>query len=96
MSYEGRYNSGSPINNPKYNYFIVHSDENSKYFDNENKKDGETSNNINNNIKSGKYTAKRVKSKNISIQNLNKNDMNSPSIDKSGNNLDYHSKIFQR
>ena len=60
MSYDDKDNSGSPINDKNYNYFSVHSDENSKYFDNENIKEGETgpkSKTI------GKYTTKRRKPK---------------------------------
>ena len=38
-SYDDKDNSGTPMN-IKFNYLSIHSDENSKYFDNENKKDG--------------------------------------------------------
>ena len=95
MSYNDKDNSGSP-NDKKYNYYNIHSDENSKYFDNENikEKESETKKKYINNA--GKYTTKRGKAKHIRINKKEKIDINSPLIEKSTNNLDQHSKTFQR
>jgi len=95
MSYDDKDNSGSP-NDKKYNYYNIHSDENSKYFDNENikEKESETKKKYINNA--GKYTTKRGKAKHIRINKKEKIDINSPLIEKSTNNLDQHSKTFQR
>ena len=41
ISYDDKDNSGSLIKDKKFSYFSIHSDENSKYFDNENPKDRE-------------------------------------------------------
>ena len=41
MSYDDKDNSGSLIKDKKFSYFSIHSDENSKYFDNENPKERE-------------------------------------------------------
>ena len=93
MSYDDKDNSGSPINDKNYNYFSVHSDENSKYFDNENIKEGETgpkSKTI------GKYTTKRRKPKFKANNKIDKNSINSPIIGESQNYIGYHSKTFQR
>ena len=93
MSYDDKDNSGSPINDKNYNYFSVHSDENSKYFDNENIKEGETgpkSKTI------GKYTTKRRKPKFKANNKIDKNSINSPIIGESKNYIGYHSKTFQR
>ena len=96
MSYDDKDNSGSPINDKNYNYFSVHSDENSKFFDNENFKEGETgqkSKTI------GKYTTRRGKPRfkinNKTIKN-SINSMNSPIIGESTNYIGHHSKTFQR
>ena len=93
MSYDDKDNSGSPINDKKYNYFSVHSEENSKYFDNENIKEGETkpkSKTI------GKYTTKRKKPILLELNKINKNNINSPIIGESTNYIGHHSKTFQR
>ena len=93
MSYDDKDNSGSPINDKNYNYFSVHSDENSKYFDNENIKEGETgpkSKTI------GKYTTKRRKPKFKANNKIDKNSIKSPIIGESQNYIGYHSKTFQR
>ena len=93
MSYDDKDNSGSHLNDKNYNYFSVHSDENSKFFDNENIKEGETgpkSKTI------GKYTTRRAKPK---FKANNKNDkisINSPIIGESANYIGLHSKTFQR
>ena len=93
MSYDDKDNSGSPINDKNYNYFSVHSDENSKYFDNENIKEGE----IGPKSKTiGKYTTKRRKPKFKANNKIDKNSINSPIIGESQNYIGYHSKTFQR
>jgi len=96
MSYDDKDNSGSPINTRKYNYFNVNSEENSKYFDNENIKEGDTANQNSKNIRSGKYTTKREKPKNIGLNKMDKNSIYSPSIGKSTSYIGHHSKTFQR
>ena len=95
-SYDDKDNSGSPINVRKYNYFNVNSEENSKYFDNENIKEGDMEKQNSKNIKSGKYTTKREKSKNIGINKMDKNNINSPSVGKSTSYIGHHSRTFQR
>ena len=95
MSYDDKDNSGSP-NDKKYNYYNVNSDENSKYFDNENVKEKETENKKKYINKAGKYTTKRGKAKHIRINKKDKIDINSPLIEKSANTIDQHSKTFQR
>ena len=91
ISYDEK--DGSPIQN-QYNYFNVNSEENSKYFDNENIKEDEINNKYNNNA--GKYTTKRGKYKNKGINKLNQNNINSPSIEKTTNYIGLNSKTFQR
>ena len=91
-SYDDKDNSGTPMN-IKFNYLSIHSDENSKYFDNENIKEGEELNKNNNIINTGKYTTKREKHKN---KGINKNNINSPSIEKSTNYIGHQCKTFQR
>ena len=93
MSYDDKDNSGSPINDKQYNYFSVHSEENSKYFDNENIKEGE---NAQKSKTIGKYTTKRGKPRFLGINKNLKNSINSPSIGESTNYIGHHSKIFQR
>ena len=41
LSYDDKDNTGSLIKDKRYSYFSLHSDENSKYFDNENPKEKE-------------------------------------------------------
>jgi len=95
MSYDDKDYSGFPINTQKYNYLSVNSEDNSKYFDNENIKEGDSANN--NNIKYGIYSTKREKSKYIDNKNMDKNEIYSPSNNnKSSNNLGLRSKTFQR
>ena len=50
MSYDDKDNSGS-LKEKRYSYFSIHSDENSKYFDNENPKDREKENKEGENIR---------------------------------------------
>ena len=94
MSFDDKDNNVSPNN--KFNYFNMLSEENSKYFDNENMKEGDTNNknNIYNNI--GKYTTKRGKYEKVGDNIIDNNNMNSPSIEKSSNYLGHNSKTFQR
>ena len=103
MSYDDKDNSGSQINDKKYNYYNIHSDENSKYFDNEDKKEGEmTQKNNKNNSGKKTNTSKRGKNKYIGLHKHEKNgknisnNINSPSLEKSTNYMGHHSKTFQR
>ena len=101
VSEDGKDNNGSLIKDKRYSYYSIHSDENSKYFDNENPKEKETNklcisknsggSKVNN---SANYTGCSSRQGNSKLLKFNTNE--SPSFEKSKNYIGHLSKTFQR
>jgi hypothetical protein len=112
MSYDDNDNNGSLIKDKKFSYFSIHSDENSKYFDNENPKERERIKegdiykiNISKNSggsrfnNSSKYTgySSRQNSKLVTLRRYDKvKYSHSPSLERSNNYMGHHSKTLNR